>query len=49
MTPREIEVDIAQRPAATSGGKIVSSYEAQEMTKLEDARKLSRTSAACST
>ena len=34
---REIEVDIAQN-LGESGGKVISSYEAQEMTQLEEAR-----------
>lgn len=39
VTPRDLDVDIAQDLGA-SGGKIVSSYEVQEMEKLAEARDL---------
>jgi len=37
MQPREIEIDISQ-DLGESGGKILSSFEVQEITKLQDAR-----------
>jgi len=40
VAPRDIDVDIAQGAQGIAGGKMISSFEEQELNKLEEARRL---------